>query len=420
MAVFAGPEISNSGLVLHLDAANNNSYSSYENLYPTSEDMTSFFPLTGGTYTTSTTGGPFNGKYATITVTSTNHYLFEWGNTITLTTGTTVTQSWYIKPVTDCNNIYLRFWSGTNRPWSGNAYAYFNLSATSVVSITGEVSTATIQRADNNWIRISATAQTTSSGFSAFSLYGSGVVSTTTVYNVAGPQLVKKSYPGVYTPTYGSAIAASTVWTNLTNQINTGTLVNSPAYISNNSGYINFDYTLSQFISFTTSTSVLFLGTASYTLETWAQPTINPGFNNWIGFFNRESNATGVRDGYNIHMVEYPTTGTITLSAERFVTTGTTISASESISTSTFLNTWNHIVATYDGSYLRLYRNGLLKSTSAIGTGSIANSVQTLQVGQRNGNYFRGNIAVAKIYDRVLSAVEIRQNFETHRDRYGI
>ena len=217
-----------------------------------------------------------------------------------------------------------------------------------------------------------------------------------------------KSYPGT-----------GTSWTDLSNQRNTGTFVNGPTYINSNSGYIGFNYTLSQSISFNTSTSVLFLGTASYTLETWAQPTINPGFNNWTGFFNRESNVTGARDGYNIHMVEI-STGTLMFSAERFVTTGTTLAASESISTSTCLNIWHHIVATYDGSNLRLYRNGVLKSTSVVSTGSIANSVQTLQVGQRSGNYFRGNIAVAKIYNRALTVTEIRQSFEAHRDRYGI
>jgi hypothetical protein len=84
---------------------------------------------------------------------------------------------------------------------------------------------------------------------------------------------------------------------------------------------------------------------------------------------------------------------------------------------------WHHVVGTYDRSTTtaRIYVDGILRNTnSAIATGPTTNT-QPLLIGSRSGGSgFSGTIPVAKVYNRVLSAAEIQQNFEATRGRYSI
>jgi hypothetical protein len=84
------------------------------------------------------------------------------------------------------------------------------------------------------------------------------------------------------------------------------------------------------------------------------------------------------------------------------------------------VNAWHHIVATYDGSLLRIYRNGSYVSTSSASSGAITNTVKTLTIGVRGGQYFDGRIGITNIYNRTLSASEIKQNFNSLRARFGL
>jgi len=83
-------------------------------------------------------------------------------------------------------------------------------------------------------------------------------------------------------------------------------------------------------------------------------------------------------------------------------------------------NTWYHAVGTYDGSTQLLYVNGELVAT---GTSQIlATTESTAQIGRQvnASQYWPGQIAKAAIYNRALSATEIKQNFNALRGRFGI
>ena len=96
-------------------------------------------------------------------------------------------------------------------------------------------------------------------------------------------------------------------------------------------------------------------------------------------------------------------------------------------------NNWYHIVGTASraagtSNNLHMYRNGeLIKTGSrdirnplgdgtsrAFGIGS--NTEATVS----NNGCFTGKIAIVRIYGKALSAVEVRQNFEAHRERFGL
>ena len=86
-------------------------------------------------------------------------------------------------------------------------------------------------------------------------------------------------------------------------------------------------------------------------------------------------------------------------------------------------NQWKIGLATIDNSTyeVKLYLNGSLVDTRS-GTGSYPNSSNDFSVGKFGATSFNfpGDIACARIYNRVLSANEVAQNFNVMRNRFGI
>jgi hypothetical protein len=89
-------------------------------------------------------------------------------------------------------------------------------------------------------------------------------------------------------------------------------------------------------------------------------------------------------------------------------------------------NTWVHIVGTWDGtSNVNLYVNGTVSSANGSPTGSP--DVGNYSLGGQGptlagspGNYMKGRIAVAKIYDKELNINEVQQNFNALRGRFNV
>ncbi|MFB9421176.1 LamG domain-containing protein, partial [Nonomuraea rubra] len=78
------------------------------------------------------------------------------------------------------------------------------------------------------------------------------------------------------------------------------------------------------------------------------------------------------------------------------------------------LNTWSHLAATYDGTTLRLYVNGVLTSERTAG-GPIRTDNGVLRIGGNSlwGEYFNGLIDEVRIYNRALNAVQIQTDMST-------
>lgn len=207
-----------------------------------------------------------------------------------------------------------------------------------------------------------------------------------------------------------------TSWIDISANNNNGTLVNSPTY--NSSGYIDFNYATSQYVSFASASSIQFLNRSPYTLEAWIYPTRNPGALNYTGIFDREDTSTGFRDGYNLFFLGSASTTTYFYS-ERFVA-GTNTSVGYVTDQSTTVNVWQQIVATYDGTTLSMYYNGNSVGTPVTTTGNISNTSKTLTLAVRGGQYFGGRIANAKIYNIGLTAAQVAQNFNAQRGLFGV
>ena len=74
-------------------------------------------------------------------------------------------------------------------------------------------------------------------------------------------------------------------------------------------------------------------------------------------------------------------------------------------------NTWTYLATTYDGSFIKLYVNGVQVSSVAM-TGPIKTSLNPLQIGGDtvNGQNFKGLIDEVRVYNRSLTQAEIQSD----------
>jgi hypothetical protein len=86
-------------------------------------------------------------------------------------------------------------------------------------------------------------------------------------------------------------------------------------------------------------------------------------------------------------------------------------------------NNYSHIVCTYDGQFGKIYTNGSLVKTSDFSSVAGASTNSTSLKFGGNGTSDRvlnGEIPIAKVYSRALSADEIQQNYNAYKNRFNL
>ena len=172
-------------------------------------------------------------------------------------------------------------------------------------------------------------------------------------------------------------------------------------YSSTNSGIFNFDGTTTSL-----TTSAGYPSTNTLTIQMWIKST---SFGGLVGLITSNGWATGyvhfMLNGANIDFAMNANSPTDQI-------------FSYTLST----NTWYNIAVTYDvpAKTVSLYVNGSFSSTltySAVGS----TSQQPLNIGSWSGSrYFTGSMGPISIYNRVLSATEVLQNYNAFKSRYGL
>jgi hypothetical protein len=79
-------------------------------------------------------------------------------------------------------------------------------------------------------------------------------------------------------------------------------------------------------------------------------------------------------------------------------------------------NRWYNYTATYDGSVAKGYLDGIETDSQVIGSQTFSGSVYIASFGNRL--WFNGNISSVSIYNRALTADEIRRNYLSTKERY--
>jgi len=194
----------------------------------------------------------------------------------------------------------------------------------------------------------------------------------------------RKSYPG-----------SGTTWANLSSNTNSLTLVNSPTFSAN--GVFSFNAGSNQYA--TTSNNVL--NSTAYTKCAWFQ-TQNLSATNNIISGNNGQHAFWLAGGNRLNSGHNNLWSTV-VSNTVLVT-----------------NQWYFGVVTFNTTTgWALYLNGLLEDTD-VSTTTFTGTGDVLVAAYGNSNLFQGQINGVFIYNRVLTAREIQQNFNAFRGRYGI
>jgi hypothetical protein len=203
-----------------------------------------------------------------------------------------------------------------------------------------------------------------------------------------------------------SYTGSGTTWIDLSGDA-TSTLTNGPTYSSSNGGYIDFDGTNDRVEVTGINVSAL----SAFTLEAWVYPTSSSADETVFGnFYGGLSNSSfllywDVGGALGFDWVAINTSSTI----HRIGTTpanGT-------------VNAWNHVAATFSGSQIELYVNG-----SSVGTASFIGTLRNIsgfRLGADTSSATRplgGNIAAAKVYDKILSSAEVTQNYNALKNRF--
>jgi hypothetical protein len=95
-------------------------------------------------------------------------------------------------------------------------------------------------------------------------------------------------------------------------------------------------------------------------------------------------------------------------------------------STTLSADTWYHTVLTCfgDGSSYQMYLNGAAEGGDHVSYSWNASysglKVQYFGAGQTNRRYVNGKIPITRIYNRALSAQEVKQNFNAYKDRFNM
>jgi hypothetical protein len=210
----------------------------------------------------------------------------------------------------------------------------------------------------------------------------------------------KNSYPGT-----------GTTWNDLSGNNYSGSLVNGPTFSSDKGGSIVFDGTNDR-IDSTTANIV----PNSWTVGCWVINTKISGASVFVA-------KTGGSPNYDQNFVLQWETNKFKISAK--TTTGVyfnSCTSSFSPSTSSIYN----VIGTFDSNTttLSLYINGVLDNTKIVGATFITGSNLPIQIGCSDGttpaNFAKGTIYNTQVYNRALSSVEITQNYNTQKSRFGI
>jgi hypothetical protein len=131
------------------------------------------------------------------------------------------------------------------------------------------------------------------------------------------------------------------------------------------------------------------------TLEAWVYPTATQS--GWRTILRKEADAYFLNASHSRGSLR-PAGGGTLAGTKFFVGAPSNMPA----------NTWSHIALTYDGTTIRLYRNGV-EVASAARNGAIQATLSPLWIGGNSpyGDYFRGVIDEVRIYARALTAAEV-------------
>ena len=213
-----------------------------------------------------------------------------------------------------------------------------------------------------------------------------------------------KSYPGT-----------GTTWTDISRNGNDGTLTNGPTFDIANGGSLVFDGTNDKIVVPYNSN----LNPSNVTISVWFKRTATINYSHFAGLPASNSVWNPPYVSYGIEFIGTTDQPSLILGFSDNTFSYTTATASAS----TAVGSWVNVVGTYDKSFSKIYVNGqLITSNAQTKTLLTTNANFILGTETQNTSVYplNGNISQVSIYNRALSASEVKQNFNALRGRFGI
>lgn len=201
----------------------------------------------------------------------------------------------------------------------------------------------------------------------------------------------KNSYPG-----------SGTTWRDIGGNNITGSLINSPTFNTSNGGSFGFiadDYVIMEENSA--------LNTQTPSVEVWIRTNATNQSGFWFEKGQVNTQYSLFQEGTNI----------VWRQSDR----------SQYTNTATYITTanWAQVVGTYTSGDRKTYINGVVV-TSDTQTGAVGVNTNGMSIGVYGGfngvrgYFYNGNIAIVRVYNRVLSPVEILQNYNGQKSRFNL
>ena len=197
-----------------------------------------------------------------------------------------------------------------------------------------------------------------------------------------------------------SYAGSGSTWYDLSGNANNGTLTNGPSYTSNNRGGIVLDGANDNVVM-STASSIPIEGPG--TLDVWGSYAAVSSTYNLITLMLASSGIQiGMISG-NGRVWKYGGSTLLTY-------------------TNPTINTITNWTLSFNGANLIMYINGILNNSTTTAANQTGSS-PTIRLGSYNAvgsQPFNGTIYASKIYDRVLTASEVHQNYNATKGRFGL
>lgn len=249
------------------------------------------------------------------------------------------------------------------------------------------------------WGTFTTQATTTYIGYTGFFYYRYSTIPDRTY--VAKVMMVQGDYTQLhpkYWPDVNSTRATTSVISDL---LKLNTITAASLTISNSGG-----------ISFNGTNNYISVPNSGFTLRTG-----NFTYSCWVRFAGKPSLGTIFENGSwtNCLLIRYETNGITIYSMGGYY---------GKFTFDPTLNIWYHLTFVRSGNVINFYVNGVYSSFVNFGTSlDVIPSPSVMYVGMSQhsaGQCFNGNISAAQVYTKALSDIEIKQNFNALRGRFGI
>lgn len=208
---------------------------------------------------------------------------------------------------------------------------------------------------------------------------------------------------------YFSYPGSGTQWFDISGNGNNGNFSNNPIYSAENGGKLIFNGSNTSVNVPANASNIL----TTLTMESWFKPTGTPG-GGFHALFQKEGGFSG-GSVYGLRALDSSTF--YAMICYNNLTESQNLLYSNTVAT---VGNWYHVVSTFDSSYnWKIYINGSLENSSTLTNVPYQNS-SAINIGTGDSRYTNGEIPVVRVYNRVLSAAEIQNNFDALRGRFNI